>query len=205
MCNLWAFFHFIYTLSATPQSKLKSGKQAKIQPIFRLYILPSCIHSYIFFVFSKQISALYELLILFGMHLKCLWINVLLMVGWWKFYLRIHAIQIETSTLMILMLNLFQQFSYITQWRCIVSVCVCECVSNWFTIILLWIWPTKCGPKLECFHNIYKNNKNNNIPIKLSFQFATNSRLYYGAHASVFYWSSFQQERNKLWQQHEVH
>lgn len=53
-------------------------------------------------------------------------------------------------------------------------------VSNWFTIILLWFWPTKCGdPKLECF---------NNIRIKLSFQFASNSDYCVLHQASVLYW-----------------
>lgn len=91
MCNLWAFFILRSTLNV---------KQAKIQPNFSIiiHILPDAA---IVFICAQQIS-LYELLILFGMHLKCLWMILLFCSLWLDdgnfIYASMHF-NIETSTL----------------------------------------------------------------------------------------------------------
>lgn len=158
-----AFFTLYVATYTIARVKLKNfGMQAEIQPIFPLHTSPS--HAFIIlFLFGEQISAfslsVRELLSLFGMHLKCLWINVFASARmWWKFYLRIHArAQIETSAFNGFNAEFIPNSSnYITLPMHECMMCACAYVSNWLTKILLWIWPTKptkCGTKLKCFNN----------------------------------------------------
>lgn len=90
----------------------------------------------VLFLLSKQISAfslcVRELLSLFGMHLKYLWINVLLVLGWWKFHLRIHAWLKwkHQHHLMVLMPNLFQTVQQNHIVRCMHGVCMCVTLAH---------------------------------------------------------------------------
>lgn len=130
MCNLWALFSAMHsTLRSAPSIEYtKTSYTSKNPTNFSITYFTIITLSYVFCICANEYQfsiSLCELLILFAMHLKCLWINVLLMVGWWKFCSRIHAFQIETSTLMALMLNLFQTFQLHYTGN---ASCVCECV-----------------------------------------------------------------------------
>lgn len=163
MWNLWAFFHMMLAKAETSQNPTE---------------LSITYFAVLLLLFGEQITHSMNLLILFGMHLKCSWMAVVYAYygyGWWKFCLRMHASEKHHHAFNV---DFIQHFN----WTDI----LCIDYQSWFTKIPLWIWPKcECGPKLKC-------SIKQKIPLKMSFQFASNLNY----NALVFYWPSYQKKKN---------